>query len=382
MPELIHRPAEMRALQTLLADFPVVAILGPRQSGKTTLAGLVKADHYLDLEDPRAARRMENPLLTLEPMKGLVVIDEVQRLPELFPILRSIVDRRLGQRFLLLGSASGDLIRHSSESLAGRVAYLDIGGLRAADVGTDGIPSLWLRGALPPAFTARSDEASWTWRQNYVRTFLERDIPQLGITIPAATLRRFWEMLSHYHGQILNWSELARSFGVSDTTVRRYVDILQGTFMVRVLQPWYVNVGKRLVKAPKLYLRDSGILHALQAIDTRDQLLSHPKLGASWEGFVIEEVSKALRAEALYYWRTHTGAEMDLTWQRHGKRWGVEVKWADAPAITPSIRNALVDLELEHVWVVYPGTERYRLSEQVTALPAAEVREPWPYPGG
>jgi hypothetical protein len=377
---VVDRPVEQRALKALLSQFPVTALIGPRQCGKTTLAGRLGASHHFDLEDPRAARQMDDPLLALEPLRGTVLIDEVQRRPELFPILRSLVDRRLGQRYLLLGSVSPDLLRQSSESLAGRIAYYELSGLRVGDVGGEALPRLWLRGGLPPSVLARTESASMTWRESYIRTYLERDIPQLGITIASATLRRFWEMLSHYHGQLLNYSELGRSFGISDTAARRYVDLLESTFMIRLLRPWHANLGKRLVKAPKLYLRDSGLFHTLQAVGTHKQLLAHNRLGASWEGFAIEEIAKVLRTDALHFWRTHNGAELDLFWRKGGKSWGVEVKWASAPEVTPSMRGAMADLDLAHLWVIIPGSAGFRLSPRITALPLSDVRDPWPYP--
>ena len=380
MAAVIKRPAEEHALKKLISEFPVTALLGPRQCGKTTLASGLGADHYFDLEDPRAARQMDDPLLALEALRGLIVIDEFQRRPELFPVLRSLVDRKLGQRYLILGSASRELLRQSSESLAGRIAYYELAGLRVSDFTSDVVPRLWLRGGLPPAVTARTEESSLRWRANYLRSFLERDLPQLGIPIPATTMRRFWEMLSHYHGQLLNFSELGRSFGVSDATARRWTDILESALMIRLLPPWRVNMGKRLVKSPKLYVRDSGLFHALQSIESRRQLLAHNRLGASWEGFVVEEISKAVRPEAMYFWRTHNGAELDLLWRKGGRNWGAEVKWASAPQLTPSIKIASKDLELSHLWVVYPGTGTYRLSADVTVLPMSSVRDPWPYP--
>jgi predicted AAA+ superfamily ATPase len=377
---IVERPSEERALKALVAEFPVTALLGPRQCGKTTLAARLGADRYFDLEDPRAARQMDDPLLALEELRGLIVIDEFQRRPELFPVLRSLVDRRLGQRYLILGSASRELLRQSSESLAGRIAYYELAGLRISDLPPDSMPRLWLRGGFPSSAIARTEDSSIRWRANYVSTFLERDIPQLGIPIPAATMRRFWEMLSHYHGQLLNYSELGRSFGISDTTARRYVDILESTFMLRLLQPWHENLGKRLVKSPKLYVRDSGLFHTLQTIESRRQLLVHNRLGASWEGFIVEEIAKVIRTDGLYFWRTHNGAELDLFWRKGGRSWGVEVKWASAPEVTPSMRIAAKDLELSHLWVVYPGSDTFKLAPGVTVLPVSCVREPWPYP--
>ena len=378
---LIDRPTDHAALTRLMAVFPVTGILGPRQSGKTTLARALASDHRFDLENPRDAAMLAEPQLALEPLSGLIVIDEIQRAPDLFPLIRYLVDAHPAQRYLILGSASRDLIRQSSESLAGRVAYHELAGFRLPDVGAGHWRDLWLRGGLPRAFTADTDDASHLWREQYIATFLERDIPQLGITIPAATLRRFWTMLSHYHGQVLNYAELARAFGVSDMTVRRHIDILEGTFMVRLLQPWHVNIGKRLIKRPKLYFRDSGILHELLAIRTPRDLATHNKLGASWEGFALEVAGRAIgkRQEELFFWATHTGAEVDLFWQEHGKPWAVEVKYADAPRLSRSMAVAVADLDLAHLWVVYPGDRAYPLAEKVSTLPLAEIGPAWCY---
>ncbi len=381
MTDRIDRPTDKAALAKLMAAFPVTAILGPRQSGKTTLAHEFTTNHFLDLENPRDAAMLAEPQLALEPLSGLIVIDEIQRAPEIFPLLRYMVDTHRDQRYLILGSASRDLIRQSSESLAGRVAYHELGGFRPPDVGTERWRDLWLRGGLPPAYTAATEEASHLWREQYVATFLERDIPQLGISIPAATLRRFWTMLCHYHGQILNHSELARAFGVTDMTVRRYLDILEGTFMVRQLQPWHTNIGKRLVKRPKLYIRDSGLLHTLLAIRSVGDLASHNKLGASWEGFALEAAARAIgkRSEELAFWATHSGAEVDLFWQEHGRNWAIEIKYADAPRFTPSMASAMKDLEPAHLWVLYPGDKAYPLAHAVSTLPLASVGAQWNY---
>lgn len=381
---MIPREVDRTVLKKLVKQFPVTAILGPRQCGKTTLARELAADHVFDLESPRDLAFLAEPQLALESLSGLVVIDEIQRLPDLFPLLRYLVDRRKDLRFLILGSASRDLIRQSSESLAGRIGLLELGGLRLDDVGAGRWRDLWMRGGLPPAFTAEDDEASQLWREQYITTFLERDIPQLGITIPSATLRRFWSMVAHYHGQVLNQSELARAFGMSDMTVRRYLDILEGTFMVRLLRPWHVNLGKRLVKRPKLYLRDTGLFHALLSIRSARDLAAHNRLGASWEGFALEAAVRAIgkRNEELSFWATHSGAEVDLLWQEHGQSWAIEVKYSDAPRITPSMTSALCDLELAHLWVVYPGDRKYPLSPRITALPIFQVAHPWAYPAG
>ncbi len=365
-----------------MAVFPVAAILGPRQSGKSTLAREFAADHVFDLENPRDLVLLAEPQLLLEPLSGLIVIDEIQRARDLFPLLRHLVDTRKDQRYLILGSASRDLIRQSSESLAGRIGFHELGGFRLPDVGRENRRRLWMRGGLPPSFIARSDDDSSLWREQYIATFLERDIPQLGITLPATTLRRFWTMLCHYHGQLLNHAELARAFGISDMTVRRYLDILEGTFMVRILAPWHLNTSKRLVKRPKLYVRDTGLLHTLLAIRSERDLATHNKLGASWEGFALEVAARACgkRAEELAFWSTHAGAEVDLFWQEHGKNWAVEVKYADAPRLTPSMTSALRDLELSHLWVVYPGDRAYPLAPKVTTLPIDHIGATWTYP--
>jgi predicted AAA+ superfamily ATPase len=379
---LLRRTLDIQHLEQRIAQFPVTALLGARQCGKTTLAREFRADHYFDLESPRDLARLDNPQLALEGLQGLIAIDEIQRAPDLFPLLRHLVDTHPDQKYLILGSASRDLIRQGSESLAGRIAFYQLGGFRLDDVGADQLRKLWLRGSFPRSFLAASDEESYQWRDSYVSTFLERDIPQLGIAIPARTLRRFWTMLSHYHGQVVNYAEFARSFGVSDMTIRRYLDILAGTFMVRVLQPWHVNIGKRLVKSPKIYLRDSGIFHTLQSISSRDQLLSHNKLGASWEGFALECACQAIDKgdQERYYWRTHAGAEVDLFWQEQGRNWAIEFKFADAPRLTKSMQSAVKDLGLERLWVVYPGGEQYRMAENITALPLeilARQKAPW-----
>jgi len=285
------------------------------------------------------------------------------------------VDSRPATRYLILGSASKDLIRQSSESLAGRIAYLELGGFRLEDIGgaTEELRQLWLRGGFPRSLLADSDEGSWTWRIQFIQTYLERDIPQLGITVPAATLGRFWTMLAHYHGQILNYQELSRAFGVSDATVRHYLEILEGTFMVRLLRPWYGNLGKRLVRAPKLYVRDSGIFHALQGISDMATLESHPKLGASWEGFALEEAIRRLGIQSPLFFRTHTGAELDLVWDQEGKMYGIEFKYADAPRLTPSMRNAVADLSLERLLVVHPGTDSWPLAPSIDVIPLREL---------
>jgi len=376
------RTTDEKAIKTYFDIFPVTAILGPRQCGKTTLARGFKYDHYFDLENPRDEARLDNPQIALEDLKGLIVIDEIQRQPELFPLLRYLVDKRTEQKYLILGSASRDLIRQSSESLAGRIGFYHLAGFRFHDIGSDNIIQLWTRGSMPDSYLAADETRSYLWRENYIATFLERDIPQLGINIPARTLRRFWAMLAHYHGQILNFSELGRSFGISDMTVRKYVDILEGTFMVRCLQPWQENLKKRQVKSPKLYLRDSGLFHRLMNIENMEQLTVHPKLGASWEGFALECVSRSIgkSSEDFYFWKIHSGSELDLFWMHGGKRWGVEFKYADAPRKTQSMTIVIDDLALDHLWVIYPGKQSYQLSENITVLPLAAVPVNWDYP--
>lgn len=377
----IERKKDFKEMQKLIRSFPVVAVLGARQCGKTTLVRTLPYKHYFDLENPRDIARLEQPQLALEGLKGTIVIDEIQRIPELFPLLRYLVDKKKGQKYIILGSASRDLLQQSSESLAGRIAYYRLGGLRSADVGLNNMEKLWFRGGMPRSFLAVSDEESDLWRESYISTFLERDIPQLGIQIPSRMLRRFWTMLCHYHGNVINYAELGRSFGISDMTVRRYCDILEGTYMVMVLQPWYANIGKRLVKRPKIYLRDSGLFHSLMSIDTPQQLHSHNKLGASWEGFALEHVSRVLGKEdhSLYFWSTHAGAELDLFWQSGGKNWGIEFKYIDAPRITKSMSMAVNDLNLERLWVVYPGNEQYSLADKIVAMPLSRITNKWDY---
>ena len=368
----LPRPRELQAVRAGLRRAPITALLGPRQCGKTTLARSLKAEHFFDLEDPRSLARLDEPQTALETLTGTVVIDEVQRKPELFPLLRVLADRQRSTRYLLVGSASPELVK-VSESLAGRVGYHDLGPFAVDETGTREWRRLWLRGGFPRSYLSEDDAASAAWREDFIRSHLERDIPALGISIPAETLRRFWVMVSHYHGQTLNLSELGRSFGISDHTVRRYLEILSGTFMIRLLPPWHANVGKRLVKAPKLYIRDSGLFHALHTIATIEQLESHAKLGASWEGFAMEQAIRLMGSVQPYFWRTHTGSELDLVWQAGGALWGMEFKYRDAPRMTRSIRAVLRDLPLQHLWIVYPGPDRYQIDNTVTVLPLAEL---------
>ncbi len=374
---MIDRRADIRTVQAALKRSRVVALLGPRQCGKTTLARrfvAAKSLNYFDLEDPMSLARLDQPDMVLRPLKGVVVIDEIQRRPDLFPLLRVLADRKpLPARFLILGSASPDLLKQSSETLAGRIETVLLEGFRLDDLGAKMQARHWLRGGFPLSYTAGAEADAFAWRRQFLQTFLERDLPQLGVTIPAAALRRFWNMLAHYHGQIWNAAELARAMAVNEATVRRYLDLLTGVFMVRQLQPWFENLGKRQVKAPKIYLRDSGLLHALLGIANQRDLEHHPKVGASWEGYAVEEVLKALQPDEAYYWATYSGAEIDLVLFKRGRRIGVECKRADAPTITPSMRIALDNLKLDELQVVYPGEKRYRLAKRVEVVPLAEM---------
>jgi predicted AAA+ superfamily ATPase len=374
---VIARTALIAEIRRALKRSRVVALVGPRQSGKTTLARQIvpaSAVGYFDLEDPTSLARLAQPLTALAPLTGIVVIDEIQRRPDLFPVLRVLVDRAPARaRFLILGSASPELLRQSSESLAGRIETLSISGFSLEEVGAKAIARHWLRGGFPRSFLARSAADSLVWRRQFVQTFLERDVPQLGITIPPAALLRFWTMLAHYHGQIWNAAEPARSLGVSEPTVRRYLDLLTGLFMVRQLPPWHENLKKRQVRAPKIYLRDSGLMHALLGIGTEQALLAHPKSGASWEGYAIEQAIKLANPSEAYFWATHQGAELDLLLMKDGKRIGIEAKRADAPTLTPSMRIAIEDLRLDQLTVLYPGERQYALSEKVTVVPVTAL---------
>jgi hypothetical protein len=374
---MIQRVRQRAAVLRALRRGRVVALVGPRQSGKTTLArSLVPArsPNYFDLEDPRSLARLLEPMTALAPLRGLVVIDEVQRRPDLFPVLRVLADRRpLPARFLVLGSASPDLLRQTSESLAGRLETIVIGGFTPEEAGARRLPALWRRGGFPRALLALSEAASLAWRQQFVQTYVERDIPQFGVSIPTPTLLRFWTMVAHYHGGIWNAAEAARSMGVSEPTARRYLDLLSSLFLVRQLQPWHENLKKRQVKAPKVYVRDSGILHALLGIGSERELASHPKVGASWEGAAIEWVLDVLQPESAHFWATHQGAELDLLVVRSGRRYGFEVKRQDAPTLTPSMRIALTDLRLDHLTVLYPGDEPYALAPNVSVVPMSSL---------
>jgi uncharacterized protein len=372
------RPQYLKAIDERLKANPVVALLGPRQVGKTTLARQIKRTevHYFDLEDPTVANRLAEPKMALEPLTGLVILDEIQRMPALFPLLRVLADRKpLPARFLILGSAAPGLMRGVSESLAGRVSFVDIYGFNLIEAGKKALKKLWWRGGFPRAFLADSDADCRRWQADFLRTILERDLPQLGINIPAMTLRRFWTMLAHYHGQIWNSAELARSLGSSEPTARRYLDMFASMFLVRELPPWFENLGKRQVKSPKVYIRDSGLLNYLLGLETFAALEGHPKLGASWEGFALEEVLRVTGDRDAYFWATHTGAELDLLVHWRGKRWGFEFKYSDGPVMTKSLHVALADLKPERVFIVYPGKERYVLHERIEAVPLIQLND-------
>jgi len=370
---MIRRSSILAALNSALNRSRVVVLAGPRQSGKTTLAReLLPEDsvNYFDLEDPASLARLDEPMTALRPLNGLVVIDEIQRRPDLFPVLRVLADRKdTPARFLILGSASGNLMRQTSESLAGRMERIVIGGFSLAELGSEAEQPLWLRGGLPLSYLAESDVNSIAWRKNFVLTLLERDFPQWGVRVAATALQRFWTMVAHYHGQVWNSAEPARTLGVSESTTRRYLDLLTDAFMIRQLRPYHANLKKRQVKSPKIYVRDSGLLHQLLGIDSMKSLLSHPKAGASWEGFTIEQLLKTETHDESFFWATHQGAEIDLILRRGDALYGIECKRTDTPRMTPSIRIALDDLKLKRVFVIYPGIQRFPLASQVEAVP-------------
>lgn len=378
---MIDRPDHVSRLKKLLRDYPVVAILGARQVGKTTLARELAQSHRgavttFDLEDPTALARLQDPGYVLGSLKGLVILDEIQRRPELFQILRVLADRRpITARFLVLGSASPHLLRQSSESLAGRIAFYELPGLSLSEVSSGDLARLWTRGGFPRAYLARDEAASHEWRQNFIRTFVERDLPQLGITIAADTMRRFWTMLAHHHAQLWNSSELARAFGVADKTVRGYLDRLSDALVIRQLSPWHENLAKRQVKSPKVYVRDTGLLHSLLGIPAQRDLAAHPKVGASWEGFIIEQIICQLRLapSECYFWRTYQGAELDLLVVRGSQRLGFEIKHTSAPQLSPSMRTALSELKLDSLSLVHSGTESYAVSERIEAIAAVKL---------
>ncbi len=378
MKEIIPRESQTRAIRAALERSPIVAILGPRQCGKTTLARMIcneLSGHYFDLEHPVSIARLEEPLTTLEKLTGLIVIDEIQRKPGLFELLRVLADQRASTAtFLILGSASIELVKLASESLAGRITFIDLHGFDLTEVGAEEILKLWIRGGFPDIFCSKDEASSLAKRNDFIRTFLERDIPQLGISIPSEQLRRFWTMVAHTHGGIWKGTDIASSLGASHTTMRRYLDILTGTFMVRQLAPWFENAGKRIVKSPKVYIRDTGILHALLNIPDMASLQGHPKLGSSWEGFAIELIIRHFNAEKdAFFWATHAGAELDLFLIRNNKRLGFEIKYSDAPTTTKSMHIVIEDLKLDHLYIIYPGSESYNLGDTITVIPLQSI---------
>ncbi|MGR3319954.1 MAG: ATP-binding protein [Candidatus Anammoxibacter sp.] len=374
---MIKRNWYIDSIKKALRRTRAVALLGPRQCGKTTLARElvdIQSPNYFDLEDPSNLIALADPMSVLEPLKGLVVIDEVQLRPELFPVLRVLLDRKpLPAKFLILGSASPELLRQSSQSLAGRLEILEMGGFDLVEVGKRRASTLWVRGGFPLSFLAKDDTDSFVWRKNFIRTFLERDLRDHGIDISSVTLHRFWAMIANSHGQVWKAAPFASSLGISEPTVRKYLDISSGVFITRQLQPWYANIKKRQVKSPKVYIRDTGILNSLSGLKTEAEILRHPACGASWEGLVIEQIIRSAELDDVYFWATHQGAEIDLVFQKGGRMYGVEIKRADAPTMTPSMRIALSDLPLEKIAVIYPGKKRYSIHKKIDVVPFDSV---------
>ncbi len=370
---ILPRPVPTRLLTDALQRAPIASLLGPRQCGKTTLARQIaqmQKSTYFDLESPADLRQLENPEYVLGRATGLVVIDEIQLRPDLFSVLRVLADRDgTPAKFLILGSASPELIKAASQSLAGRVEFVDLRGFDLHEVGAGEWEQLWYRGGFPRSFLAANDADSRIWRENMIRTYLQRDLPELGIRIPSTAIRRFWTMLAHYHGQTWNASAIGRAMGLSDKTVRNYLDILTETFMIRQLQPWHENIGKRQVKAPKIYFCDTGLLHTLLSLHSHSAILSHPIVGASWEGFIIEQIIRLSSWQEYYYWGTYSGAELDLLALHDGKRYGIEVKFNDAPGITRSMREAIKNLRLDHLWVIAPVPKSYPLAPDIDVVP-------------
>lgn len=375
--DMIERAQLLEEVKNALQRNRVVALIGPRQGGKTTLARQIVAPdspNYFDLENPVSLARLDEPMTALQDLRGTVVIDEVQRSPNLFPILRVLSDREpLPARFLILGSASPDLLRQSSESLAGRITMITMSGFSLEEVGIENQSKHWQRGGFPRSYLGDNDSESFEWRRDFVLTLLERDVPQFGIQIPSTSLFRFWSVLAHYHGQIWNVAETARTLNIGETTARRYMDLLQDLFMVRQLRPWYANLSKRQVKSPKIYFRDTGLLHYLLGIKSEAELVLHPRMGASWEGYVIEEIIKSARPDEVYFWATYSGAELDLLLIKDQQHIGVECKRTDAPKLTPAMRTTMQDLGLDKLIVVYPGSQPYALSEGITVMPLTRI---------
>jgi uncharacterized protein len=374
---MMNRPSYLEQLSNAVQRSPVTALLGPRQCGKTTLArmfGEGRDTIYFDLESQPDLMRLQNPELMLGSLKGTAILDEIQEMPGLFKVLRVLVDRpRNRTRFLILGSASPDIVKNASESLAGRVEFVELSGFGLHEINAESEQTLWLRGGFPRSFLAETDEDGMAWLEGFIRTFLERDIPHLGISIPSAAMRRFWTMLAHYHGQIWNAAELGRAMGLSDKTMRSYLDILTGTFMIRQLQPWHENIGKRQVKAPKIYFRDSGILHKLLSLPDDHSLLGHPRVGASWEGFALEQTLQLVKPPQPFFWSTYSGAELDLFFMVQGRRYGIEFKFNEAPTVTKSMRIALDTLHLDHLWIIYPGRQQYPADDKISVQPLRDL---------
>lgn len=378
---MIPRKTEIRILLEALSTYPAVGIVGARQVGKTTLAHMLAEQwqdrtHHFDLEDSEDLARLSDPMLALKGLDGLIVLDEVQRVPEIYPVLRVLIDKQKDRRrFLILGSASPALLQQSSESLAGRIQYHRLSGLGLDELSPEQAQQLWVRGGFPSSFLAGTDETSLEWRRSFISTFLERDLPQLGVNVSSVRMRRFWNMLAHYHGQIWNASEFARSFGVADTTIRHYLDRLTDALVVRQIQPWHENVSKRQVKSPKVYICDSGLVHALLNLPSLHDIEGHPKSGATWEGFVIEQLIRLLRADdsECFHWATHAGAELDFLHVRGLTKTGFEIKKTVAPKLTKSMHIALEDLTLAHLFVIHAGEHSYPLAEKITAVPASRM---------
>ncbi len=378
---MLERAKHEKILRERLDDYPVVGLVGARQVGKTTLARKIvrqwpEPAHFFDLESSDDIVRLADPLFALSSLRGLIVLDEVHQMPDIFATIRVLADRDSNPaKFMVLGSASPELLKQTSESLAGRISYHELPGLNVSETGIEHSEDLWLRGGFPKSFVAANQSKSNRWRKDFIRAYLERDIPQFGIRIPGLSIERFWMMLSHYHAQVWNGSEIGRAFGVSHTTAQRYLELLQSTFMARCLQPWHANIKKRQVKSPKVYIRDSGIAHSLLRIKTFEELICHPKVGATWEGFVIENLIQILDLgdRDCYFWSTHSGAEIDMIVNSGGRLRGFEIKRTSSPGVTPSIRSALSDLDLERVDVIYPGNESYALSDRVNALAVSDI---------
>ncbi len=376
---MIKRRGLIQQIQKAIKRSRVVALLGPRQCGKTTLAReFLSAENknYFDLEDTDDLLRLEDTKSELAGLRGLVVIDEIQRKPELFSLLRVLSDRKPSPaKFLILGSAHPALLKQSSESLAGRIETIAMSGFSLEEVTDRKLKTHWFRGGFPNSFLARTNEISFAWRKQFVQTFLERDVPQMGLNIPAPTLRRFWTMLAHSHGQIWNAADPAASLGVSQPTVRKYLDHLDHLLMVRQLQPWHENLGKRQVKAPKIYVRDSGLLHLLLGVQNEKEFQDHPKRGASWEGYVIEELFKQIQPDDAYFWATHNRAELDLLFLKNGRKIGFEIKLSNRPSLTPSMRIAVRDLKLNKLFVIYPGKENYDLDDHTQVISIFDLKK-------